>query len=387
MFTLVEYDRLVTSFKKRENIIGKSLHFLIAILISFSVIEILCAMTTLFLVERGWMAALPSLSDRQVNDFLSKQNNLLGWDPPVNEQGEVIEAEPRPDPYFSQAQSSCMSVYGDSFTLGLSDQINYPHYLARNFGCRVANFAVPGYGSDQAFILFLAQRHLDKSKIVMIGHLSENIVRNVNQCRRLLAGGVAGFKPRYVIAANQLRYVPVPVKTLEDFHLLVRNPKARLSFDAFLDRPRRAFPYSIALLCWFFTDHHVKTTLFGTPYHMSYYDTHHPAKGLELTARILTSFSREALRDGRRPIILLIPTASDLIYAKEKEIWVDEPLFRLLIKEKVNHVIHAAPQLLKRLVSRHPCEIYERCNGHFNAEGYRMLSNVVASEMRKNHWV
>ena len=67
---------------------------------------------------------------------------------------------------------------------------SYPNLLARELGCRVNNFGVGGYGTDQAFLRY-RQLAEDSPRFVVLGHYSEDIVRNVNQLRDLNA--VAAF--------------------------------------------------------------------------------------------------------------------------------------------------------------------------------------------------
>src|SRR5262249_25640993 len=160
--------------------------------------------------------------------------------------GRAIGLAPRPDTAFVGDRAPCVSVYGDSFTLGGADDATYPHHLAVALGCPAANFGVGGYGSDQALMLFRAQRGLDRAPVAVLGHRSENVRRNVTQSQRLLyPASRLRFKPRFLLAGRELRWVPSPVDSAADYERVAENPAAVLGHDAFLARPRPHFPYSV----------------------------------------------------------------------------------------------------------------------------------------------
>ena len=117
--------------------------------------------------------------------------------------------------------------------------------VAALLGCGVANFGQGGYGSDQALLLARAQSAFDRAPVALIGHVSENILRNVNRYRNLVyPGDELGFKPRFAADGDALRVLPVPVAAAADFDRLDADPEAVLAPDAFLARPRRSFSAS-----------------------------------------------------------------------------------------------------------------------------------------------
>jgi hypothetical protein len=249
-------------------------------------------------------------------------------------------------------------------------------------GCRVANYGVGGYGSDQALMLFRAQRGVDRAPAVILGHLSENLLRNLNQYQQLLYPGARNyFKPRYLLEGDRLVYVPSPVAAQGDIDALVRRPRRYLRHEAMLARPRRAFPYSWALVRWVAGDLHFRSRLGGYPRYLPFYAADHPAGGLQLTTRILATFAAEAKADGRQAYVLLIPTGGDFAYASGHGAWPDQPLADALRREGVR-VIHAGPEMQRRMRGEDPCAFYAVCNGHFNARGYRLLAEVVRDGMR-----
>ena len=92
-------------------------------------------------------------------------------------------APDRPPPEMDAVR---LAAFGDSFTFGgdVADRDAYPEALARlEPRIDVANYGVPAYGLDQAFLRYLKEREAARPQVVVIGYLSENICRNVNVFR------------------------------------------------------------------------------------------------------------------------------------------------------------------------------------------------------------
>lgn len=344
-------------------------------------VETLSALGFVALARFGGIAYIPTLSDAQLSDYLQRRDPYLGWGTATDASGHALSLSPRPDPAFPSSAAPCISTYGDSFTQGtnVSDSGTFPHFLAMDANCRVANFGVGAYGSDQAFMLFRSQSALDRAPVVVLAHVSENILRNVNQYRNLLyPGSELGFKPRFSLQGDELRYVPVPIRDAGDYRTFEEHPDALLPYEAFLDRPRRSFPYSLALARFVFEDYHVRSAISGVPRHAEFYRASHPAKGLQLTTRILTTFAAEARSDGRSAVVVLIPSGLDFSYHGRWGTWPDDPLNDALVREGVE-TIHIAPAMLSRLKGMDPCRLFEDCHGHFNEQGNKMIADIVAA--------
>lgn len=364
---------------------------LIMFVFAVAIVETGATITTALLVKRGAMIAIPTFTSDEVDDYFTHRNRVLGWGPEVGPDARVSMLRPREDPGFPVSAPSCTSAYGDSFTAGseVDDDGAYPHHTGTILKCRVANYGVGGFGSDQAFMLMRAQSHLDRAPIVILGHVSENILRNVNQYRNLLYPDQSfGFKPRFLIDGNSLLAVPIAIQRAEDFHVLKDAPESLLLYDAFVSRPRRQFPYTLALLRWTVHDFHLRARLAGIPRHEPFYHPDHPAQGLQLTTRILSTFAGEARTQGRSPLVVLMPVGHDFQYARATGRWPDQPLADAL-RDAGIPVIHAGPAMMTRLAGEDPCHLFGNCSGHYNARGYRWIADLVAEAIapavRKAH--
>lgn len=357
-----------------------STFYVVLVILIATIAEVSACAITPLVVKRGWMASMPEFAPSQVDRYLT-QRTSLGWGPPM---AASVVATLRARRDSEQANAPCASAYGDSFTAGsgVADDDTYPHELGVIVGCGVANYGVGGYGSDQAFMLWRAQRHQDHARVVILGHLSENILRNVNQYRNLLYPGQEWFfKPRFVLDGDTLREIPIVVQRRDDFAALMRDPASVLHHEAFLSRPRRGFPNSIAIARWALQDFHVRAKLARVPRHEPFYRADHPTGALQLTSRILAAFAAEARAGGQSPFVVLIPMGDDFAYAIRMNRWPDQPLADALRETGVS-VIHAGPSMLSRLQGENACKLFSDCNGHYNALGYRMLAEVVADSVQ-----
>jgi hypothetical protein len=267
----------------------------------------------------------PSISGAY-EEYLLIRDELLGWPAPQNlgTHGEYDLSGSRIIPAFDDPATSknCVSLYGDSFTWSaeVNNENAWSNVLSTLLDCRVGNFGVGGYGSDQAYLRFM--RHVnDDAVVVFLNHLSENILRNVNQFHDLLYAGGAGigFKPRFIVNdSDELELVTLPLFDRGEYERVVLNPERYLTHEYFAPGGASGvsiatFPYTASILRGL-RHFHVKTELRNVPWYIDFYNIEHTSGGLEVTARILAAFHAEALARGKTPIVTIIPTGLDLLY-------------------------------------------------------------------------
>ena len=117
-------------------------------------------------------------------DYLETRHPVLGWpsvEPDADDGRDATGSRftpAFPDPTRSPA---CVSLYGDSFTWSNDVEAGdaWGNVLSTLLDCRVSNFGVGGYGTDQAYLRFRENTE-DPSPVVVIAHQPENILRNVS---------------------------------------------------------------------------------------------------------------------------------------------------------------------------------------------------------------
>jgi hypothetical protein len=178
--------------------------------------------------------------------YLKMRDPVLGWPSPQTigeKDGAFDEKGARPSPAFADGHAQpCVSVYGDSFawSSGVDDEHAWPNVLARSIGCRVDNFGVGGYGTDQAYLRFRqnVRAGRESAPIVVAAIFTEDIRRNVNQLRGFIFPtdrSQFGLKPRFIIGSDgDLKLVPIPAFTHAEFDSALRNPAAFFPYEFFL---------------------------------------------------------------------------------------------------------------------------------------------------------
>lgn len=337
------------------------------------------------------------LSRERYARYLAERDPVLGWPRPTRgkEGGDGFDASgsrlspAHPDP----ATPALVSLYGDSMTEGLEvdHQAAWGNQLARLIGGRVANFGVAGYGTDQAYLRFLHNEH-DRAPIVLLNHFSDDIRRNVNQWRYLLStspGGELGFKPRFLVDASgsALEPVPLPALTYEELQDAFVHPERHLAHEFYVPDDgvsgvqTARFPWTLTLL----RTH--ENMILGPkvarlPRHFEHYLPEHPSDALRVTRLVLRDFVVEANKRGRTPIVTVIPDGKDLDYFRAHGAWPYQPLIDELAGEHGIEAYDFGPGLVARLGERSHCEVINRCDDHFNAEGYRMLAELAYEHLQ-----
>lgn len=323
----------------------------------------------------------------ELADYLDNRDPDLGWPgrKMLGQDGRDATGARLTPAFPDSTQTACVSIYGDSFAW--AEEVDAEHawsnVLSRRVGCRVANYGVVGFGSDQAFLRYARNRR-DRSKIVVLTHLSENILRNLNQLRNLLVPTPDGavLKPRFVLGASgDIELVPIVTpKDDADLRALVDHPE-RLPSEWFAPGgpagvSQVGFPYVISV-ARALTGFRMRAVFAGRPAHAEFYERNHPSHGLQISVGIAKAFVREAAARGASPIFVIIPLVPDFIYERKTGHWPYEPLFEALDRAGVPYLDTGA--LFKtELDGRDPCSLYRRCGGgHFNEEGNRLLGKYV----------
>lgn len=296
--------------QSRRNILKYFVMFFFIALI----VEGISYMGEVYLVKRG--IAYKQKQGKGYDDYLLRSNPLLGWPSPESYgKGKYDSLGSRIIPAFPDPNDEpCVSLYGDSYTWGseVLPEYAWGNVLSKLLNCRVSNFAVGGYGTDQSFLRFRSNEQ-DQAKIVILCHSAENIVRNVTQFFNQIYGSdVFGLKPRFIIdETGSLKLVPIPRFSRDQYGRMLNSPERFLEKDCLvpggpLGTYKAGFPFSLSVLRAF-NHFRVKARLAGEPFWASFYEYDHPSQGLQITALIIKSFYQEARRRGKIPIVALIP--------------------------------------------------------------------------------
>ncbi|MDH3771474.1 MAG: hypothetical protein OET79_10900, partial [Nitrospirota bacterium] len=294
----------------------------------YFVATIISAIGALLLFELGSFAALnyyvyprdqyafydkPDVDRERYELYLRDRHPVLGW--PVKSVDSKLDlAGSRPIPLFPDPGNECVATYGDSFTYGSEVEHDeaWSNVLSQRLGCRVANFGVPGYGTDQALLRFL-ELPKDPSQLVILGIYPHNVMRNVNQYRYFLTGDEEfGFKPRFILTDEGLSRIPMPDLDYRGLMESLSNPEKYYRHEAFIPESEfgpiiMSFPYSRVFLKYV-TSERVRFFILGRPGWSGFVSSGHPSGALEVTAGIVKEFSRTATDRDKASLVVTFPS-------------------------------------------------------------------------------
>ncbi len=107
----------------------------------------------------------------------------------------------------------------------------------------------------------------------------------------------------------------------------------------------------------------------------------HKSGALQVTEKILLNFSKDALAEGRIPIVLILPTYDDLVYYRKHQKWVFENLIKLLKKDGVEPLT-IGNDMLEIMGERNLNEFFTHTTDHFNDEGNKILADIVYQKIK-----
>jgi hypothetical protein len=344
------------------------------------------------LADKGLLYNPPPIGDYA--SYLKSRDPILGWPSPATiGQGEYDSSGSRLVPNFPDPTlASCAAIFGDSFTWGdeVAPEHAYGNVLSGLMGCRVANYGVGGYGTDQAYLRY-EKVIKDNAPIVILGHYSDNIIRNINQDRSFLTNQSIGLKPRFIVEDNKLKLIPLPNLTAVEYQNLRSHAQELLPYDYFAPGGASGlhslkFPFTLSALGTF-QHYRLQARVMGKPSYSQFYDPAHPSHALQVTETIIKTFVSEAQKRKQKPMVILIPDEKDLRWLHDHGAL---PYAELANRLRNSGVIvpDVALELSKYLGNRDPCIIYTHCGGgHFNPEGYKQLAEIVFAKLKEIGWV
>ncbi len=366
----------------------KVLAYSILFLLTAISVELAAFIGVHFLQKRLVFYNPPLISTYQ--EYMANRHPVLGWPSKKMLREKYDVSGSRPIPAYPKPESACISLYGDSFTWSdsVDDSQAWSNQLSLIRKCRVSNYGVPGFGTDQALLRFESNKQ-DEAPLVLLNHFSGDIRRNVTQFRNLTSDDdYFLLKPRFILNNGGLQLIPLVTPTLEEAKKIADHPELNLPYEHFAPGGKTGiikvhFPYIVSLLKALGNEH-LQSRFKGIPVWESYYHPDHPSGALPLTVAIMKKFVEVAKARGKQPLITIIPNAHDIHYFNETGKWTYAPLVDALAKSGIE-TFDFGPKLIAKLNDKNVCELMEAklCYGHYNATGYRLLAELLDEYLRR----
>tara|TARA_Y100001968_G_scaffold206635_1_gene189903 strand:+ start:218 stop:1396 length:1179 start_codon:yes stop_codon:yes gene_type:complete len=263
----------------RSKVIGLLFNIIFISLTSFLSLEfIIQLLLRTSLLELDGVLKHQNISKKEFDNYLKLRDNDLGW-PSKLAHGELFnDSGYRTTSYDYKNSKACIAVFGDSFGYGLevSNEQAWSNILSEKLGCKIENYSVPAYGTDQAYLRF--KKINPDADTVILTFIDDNLRRNFIQFWDLYLGEIyiERTKPRFILDSNQkLRLIPLPVNTYTDikninswkfdkvfkYETFIPNSN---KYKTALQLPR--FSYVISLFNSIFTNHITKNHENNTSY-------------------------------------------------------------------------------------------------------------------------
>lgn len=358
------------SFKKKI--------FFFYILFLFFLIELFSYFLVKFLIKKSVFYE-PSYIKQSYEDYIKAYDPVLGW---KNKNGDVYGA--RFDGSNFSNTSPCVDVYGDSYTYSyeVNDIDAWASKLSDKLKCRVRNFGVIGYGTDQSFLRFFSSNNF--SRVVILNSTSEEIIRNVNQFQNFIyTSEEIKFKPRFIIEDNKLHLIKIQLPLKTEFNNFLKSPEYFLNYDYFIPGERSGV--TRASIPFFFSvirslDHfHIKAILNKKSRLEEFYNFNHSSQSLELMEMIFKEFVKSAKAKSSIPIITIMPTCRDFVHMNKHGFFPYANLSNILNKSDFLFIDFGLEILSKKIDYE---KLYLNCSTHMNSLGNQIISNIFEEKIK-----
>jgi hypothetical protein len=349
------------------------------------------------LQAKWWMYRDPSPGPNAISltEYLAFRDPLLGW-PAKREFGERYTPEGARWCKGTELRAGAeplASLYGDSFTADWvgGDTDHWGCRMQRRLAAPVKNYGVGGYGTDQSLLRY-RNNTPDSARIVILGHMSENIARNLTRYRDFHTRSQDwAFKPRFVLDdAGALSLVPIPTLNDGEYRRFIgaESPRYILPHENFAPggpagAVRHDFPHLVALLRNF-GHWEVRARLAGLPTYGPLYDPGHPLKGLQLTTAIMLAFEREAGQRGQKALLIIFPGPGDVDHYRKTGKWLYHNLIEAL-RDAGAQPYNFGETLLDHYGKR-PVESIFR-DHHYTQEVSHLVADGVTAQLASRGWL
>lgn len=311
----------------------------------------------------------------------------LGWD-------MQYETEYGERPSSNNSGNIRVITYGDSYTHcdEVGDSSTWQTFMEDRLTCRVLNFGVSAYGTDQAVMKF--EDDTQTAEVAVLGLIGENINRVVNRYRPYysLNTKIPLTKPRFQQIGSLLYRMENPIGNAEDLSRL-GDPDFLASIctgDYWCENqllPTRRFPYSKILFYPSFQRELKEGKMGDVDPRPDFYLWLEDEEVIGLYREILKRFDRIAKERGAKPLIVLFPTWRHVQMAKRGgDVGFRRQLKRIADEEGFDY-IDGIGIFEDELSDRNP-DFWALFSGaHLSHIGNGVMGHAISDSLRQWKWL
>jgi hypothetical protein len=301
----------------------------------------------------------------------------------ANAQGIRADREYAPVPAQGMTR---IAAFGDSFTHGddVANGATWAAVLERIIPrLEVLNFGVSAYGLDQAYLRWREVGRGFHPHVVLIGYLTEDILRHVNVYRPFHTPKTRFplAKPRFQMRADMLVLEPNPVGGPEDYRALLVDPARGLHRFGMHDyyyqhRPHAAAWDRSAIVRMLKLVRYELLDALTAPVRNGMYNE--ASEAFAVTTRLFDRFVEDARAEHAMPLIVVFPTREDFRRRADGRASAYQALLGHFTRKGYVYVdvLDAFPEC------RSGCDLNAIIPAHFSVEGNRVIAEFLAGELR-----
>lgn len=286
-----------------------------------------------------------------------------------------------------------VAAFGDSFIHGTEvnvDEVWSGVLERRHEHVEVLNYGVGGYGTDQAFLMFLREGSVYAPDVVLIGFAPVNLRRAVNVYRRFISTDESPLvKPRFRLGADgALALIPNPLPDRGSWEQLHREPARLIALgehDVWYDRIRYENPvydwsatvrFSTALWLRIWRKYLWKDRLLAA----GRFRPEAPAFALQ--RRLLLDFADSVRAAGAQPVVVIFPDFDSIESARAGGHTVYAPLLDSLVADARAPVFDLVEAFLE---DPEPLPLRFAPGGHYSASGNALVAEWLGARLLELH--
>jgi hypothetical protein len=258
-------------------------------------------------------------------------DSILGWAPnPYYKSDDELyiynNAGIRTDDLlvkYEKKEKLRIAIFGDSYAHG--DEVNFRntigYYLESelqkaNIDVEVINFAVSGYGMDQAYLRYRKIKDEYNPDIIILGVQFENVKRHINLLRPFYyhTTDIPYSKPRFIIQTRELQLISNPIKNIENTEEIISKFEdwELANFEGFYSSDN----YNPSFIYYCKTISFIGSALSQIFSEIDYYTPN--SESYKITLNIFENFKSSVVDDGKLFIPVHLPVKNDFDFITKK---------------------------------------------------------------------
>jgi hypothetical protein len=258
---------------------------------------------------------------------------------------------------------------------------------AKNPNLEVLNYGVGGYGTDQAYLRYLAEGADHAPRVVLIGFASDELGRTVNVYRRFIMpiGQAPLFKPRYLRRADgSLSLLEVPMRSRPDYERLLKDPSEIIRLGkhdhwyqpSVYENPLYDYSTTVRLVVW--TANQIYGRYVNGDRLVNGVVFNEESTAFKIQLELFSQFAEAVRANGALPVVVFFPekVSADRGLAGGPKLY--DPLLKPL-KERGIEFLDAMEAF--RATGMADSESWYAIGGHYSPKGNAIVADWLASEV------